>query len=152
MKTARKSPTDVAAYIAAFPPEVQGVLVRVRRIIRKALPRAVEAISYGIPAYEVDGRVVIYFAGWKAHYSLYPVGDRIVAEVGKELASDGSGRLGLSHTATSGKGTIRFPLSESVPSTLITAIVKARAKEAAAQATAPSGVKRRNARSRAVRA
>ena len=87
MTTTRKFPTDVAAYIAAFPPEVQAVLERVRRSVRKALPYAVEVISYGMPAYEMDGRAVIYFAGWKAHCSLYPVGDRLVAEVGNELAA-----------------------------------------------------------------
>jgi len=134
----RKGPTDVDSYIAAFPPETQDVLQRVRRIVRKVLPRAVETISYGIPAYAVDGRMVIYFAGWKAHYSLYPVSDRLLAEARTGLASPGSGRAGPSRTAMSGKGTIRLPLSEPVPTVLLAAIVKARAKEAAARATASS--------------
>jgi len=54
-------------YIAAQPKTVQGILKRVRNTIRKAVPGAVEAISYNIPAYKLNGDRVIYFAGWKQH-------------------------------------------------------------------------------------
>ena len=111
--------TSVAAYIAAQPATAQKALRRVRAIIRKALPAADEVISYQIPAYKVDGRAVIYFAGWKRHYSLYPVGARLVAAFKGQL-----GRYELS------KGTIRFPLAEPVPVKLIERIVKLRAREA----------------------
>jgi uncharacterized protein YdhG (YjbR/CyaY superfamily) len=109
----------VAAYIAAQPPVARKALRRVRAIIRKALPGAEERISYQIPAYKVDGRIVIYFAGWKRHYSLYPVGARLAAAFPDRLA-----RYEMS------KGTIRFPLSEPVPVKLIERIVKLRAREA----------------------
>jgi uncharacterized protein YdhG (YjbR/CyaY superfamily) len=113
---------SVDDYIAAQPEAVRPILEKVRSAIRKALPKADETISYSIPAYKVNGAVVIYFAGWKKHYSLYPAGARLVAEFREELA-----RRKIS------KGTIQFPLSERVPVTLIARIVKFRAKEAAAR-------------------
>ncbi len=111
---------SVDEYIASQPQTVQGTLGRVRSTIRKALPKAEEVISYQIPAYRLDRRVVIYFAGWKEHYSLYPAGDRLVAAFQDELAP-----------YKISKGTIRFPLSQRVPTGLIGRIAKYRAKEAA---------------------
>ena len=111
---------SVDEYIAAQPEQSQAVLQRVRGTIRKALPGAEEVISYQIPAYKLRGDRVIYFAGWKQHFSLYPAGERLVAAFKTEL----KGR-------EISKGTIRFPLSESVPDKLIERIAKYRAKEVA---------------------
>jgi len=113
--------TSVDDYIAAQPEEVRAVLRRVRGVIRKAVPAAEEVISYQIPAYKLPGGRVIWFAGWKKHFSLYPATGRLVAEFKKELAP-----------YTVSKGTIRFPLSEPVPAKLIERIAKFRAKEVAA--------------------
>jgi uncharacterized protein YdhG (YjbR/CyaY superfamily) len=122
MKPAKTPPPrDIDEYIAGFPPAVQAVLERVRRTIRKAIPRAVEAISYRIPTYKLDGRYVLYFAGWKEHYSLYPSTDRLVAALKDDLAP----------YEVNNKGTIRFPLSRPVPVKLIADIAKFRAKEVA---------------------
>jgi uncharacterized protein YdhG (YjbR/CyaY superfamily) len=109
---------SVDEYIAAQPEVVQDTLQGIRGIIRKALPEAEEVISYQIPAYKVPGGAAIYFAGWKKHYSVYPATERVVAAFGDELAP-----YELS------KGTIRFPLSEPVPETLIAAIARLRAAE-----------------------
>ena len=109
---------SVDEYIAAQPDAVQGLLRRVRSTIRKAVPGAEEVISYQIPGYKLHGGPVIYFAGWKQHYSLYPVNDRLVAEFKEDLAP-----------YKVNKGTIRFPLSEPVPVKLIERIAKFRAKE-----------------------
>jgi len=117
LKTDFKS---VDEYIASQPEAVQGVLKRVRGIIRKAVPGAEESISYQIPTYKLRGERVIYFAGWKQHYSLYPATGPLVAAFKDELAP-----YELS------KGTIRFPLSLPVPVKLIERIAKFRAKEAA---------------------
>jgi uncharacterized protein YdhG (YjbR/CyaY superfamily) len=111
---------SVDEYIASQPKAVQSVLERVRSTIRKAVPGAEEVISYQIPAYKLQGLAVIYFAGWKQHYSLYPATGRLVAAFKDELAS-----------YEVSKGTIRFPLSEPVPVRLIGRIAKFRAKEAA---------------------
>jgi uncharacterized protein YdhG (YjbR/CyaY superfamily) len=111
---------SVDEYIASRPETIRGLLERVRDVIRKALPGAEEVISYQIPAYKLQRRVVLYFAGWKNHYSIYPATESMVAAFRDELAP-----YELS------KGTIRFPLSQPVPARLIGRIAKFRAKEAA---------------------
>ncbi len=107
-------------YIESQPEAVQGVLRRVRTIIRKAMPEAEEVISYNIPAFKLHGRLVLYFAGWKQHYSLYPAGVEVVAALKDDLAP-----------YEVSKGTIRFPLSQPVPVKLIGRIARLRAKEVA---------------------
>ncbi len=62
----------IDAYIAAQPAAARSALEKMRRVIGKAIPDADEAISYGMPAYRLRGRVVVYFAGWKQHTALYP--------------------------------------------------------------------------------
>jgi uncharacterized protein YdhG (YjbR/CyaY superfamily) len=109
---------SVDDYIATQPAPARATLRRVRATIRKALPRATEGISYRIPIYKLDGVMVLFFAGFQRHYSIYPATARIVGALGKDLA----GRL-------RSKGTIRFPLAEAVPARLITRIAKARAAE-----------------------
>lgn len=114
---------SVDEYIASLPEGAQSVLKCVRSIIRKAIPEAAEVISYQIPTYKLHGDAVLYFAGWKRHYSLYPASERLVSAFKDELA--------LFEVS---KGTIRFPLSEPVPAKLIGRIAKFRAKEVAERA------------------
>jgi uncharacterized protein YdhG (YjbR/CyaY superfamily) len=111
---------SVDEYIASQSEAVQSVLKRVRTAIRKAVPGAEEVISYKIPAYKLHGRPVLYFAGWKQHYSLYPATGHVVAAFKDDLAP-----------YEINKGTIRFPLSQPVPARLIERIAKFRAKEVA---------------------
>jgi len=111
---------SVDEYMASQPAAVRRVLQRVRGAIREALPGAEEAISYQIPAYKLHGRAVLYFAGWKQHYSLYPATGRVAAAFIEELAS-----------CELSKGTIRFPLSQPIPVKLIARVAKFRAQEAA---------------------
>jgi len=113
--------------MASQPKAAREVLERVRRAIRNALPGAEEVISYQIPAYKLNGRVVIYFAGWKQHYSLYPVTKRLIAEFKDELAP----------YEVNNKGTARFPFSGPVPSKLIAALARSRAKDVAQAARTP---------------
>jgi len=109
---------SVNEYIDSKPKDVRIILKRVRGTIRKALPAAEEAISYQIPVFKLNGVPVLYFAGWKQHYSLYPVGDALVAAFKDDLAS-----------YERSKGTIRFPLSERVPVNLIERIAKFRSEQ-----------------------
>jgi uncharacterized protein YdhG (YjbR/CyaY superfamily) len=109
---------SVEEYIASQPEAVRGLLERVRSTIRKALPEAGEVISYQIPAYKLHSNAVIYFAGWKQHYSLYPASKRLLEEFRDDLAP-----------YEINKATIRFPLSEPVPVKLIGRIAKFRAQE-----------------------
>ena len=113
---------SVDEYIASQPEAVQAILGSVRSAIRKAVPGAEESISYKIPTYKLHGEPVLYFAGWKRHYSLYPATGSLVAAFHNELAP---------YEVV--KGTIRFPLSQPVPVRLIGRIVKFRAKEVAAR-------------------
>jgi uncharacterized protein YdhG (YjbR/CyaY superfamily) len=109
---------SVAEYIAAQPKPVRIALRRVRTTIRKALPGAEEKISYQIPAYFLNGRRVIYFAGWTQHYALYPC-TRTVRQAFKDDLTRYAVR----------NATIRFPLEGPVPVELIARIAKFRAKE-----------------------
>ena len=109
---------SVDEYILAQPESVQRILTRVRGAILRAVPSADEMISYGLPTYKLQKRPVIYFAGWKEHYSIYPCTDRLVAALKDELA-----RYEVE------KGTIRFPYTESVPTQLIHQIARFRLKE-----------------------
>jgi uncharacterized protein YdhG (YjbR/CyaY superfamily) len=110
---------SVDDYIDSQPEAVRAILKRVRSTIRRALPEAEEVLSYKIPTYKIGGRAVLYFAGWKQHFSLYPVTAPIVAAFKDELAP----------YEVNNKGTIRFPLSRPVPVQLIERIAKARAKQ-----------------------
>ena len=111
---------SVDDYISSKPDAAAATLELVRSAIRKALPKAEEVISYKMPAYRLRGEVILYFAGWKHHYSLYPAGPRLEAAFKDELAS-----------CTADKGTIRFPLSAPVPKKLIADIAKFRLMEVA---------------------
>ena len=128
---ARTAFQSVDEYIASQPTGTQAALRIVRRAIRRAVPQAQELISYQIPAYKLDGRIVIYFAGWREHYSLYPA-------VGIDLGSLGA-KLARHHVS---KGTLRFELSEPVPVKLIERIVKLRAKAVAKRSKAKTGASR----------
>ena len=107
------------------------MLERVRRAIRKAVPTAEEGLSYQMPVYRLNGVPVLYFAGWKAHYSLYPASDALVAAFERELAP-----------YERSKGTIRMPLSEPVPANLIERIARFRAEQLTARET-PQGGRRK---------
>jgi uncharacterized protein YdhG (YjbR/CyaY superfamily) len=103
----------VEDYIASFPPDVRAVLEEVRRTIRAAVPDAGEKISYQIPAITLDGKPLMYFSGWKAHISLYPI-----PPLDETLAA-------AIEPYRSGKGTLKFPLNEPIPYDLITSLTQA---------------------------
>lgn len=106
-------PTTVDSYIAAFPKEVQLLLQQMRATIKKAAPKAVESISYMMPAYKLNGPLV-YFGGYKGHIGFYPTSSGIEA-FKKELA-----------VYKGSKGTVQFPLDKPLPLKLIAQMVKYR--------------------------
>jgi uncharacterized protein YdhG (YjbR/CyaY superfamily) len=118
-------------YIALQPVAAQMALERVRRAIAKAVPDAEECISYSIPAFRYHGRVLLYFAGWKEHYSIYPASDAMIAAF--------EGKLDEYRVS---KGTLRFPLGKPVPAALIGRIAKYRAEEMAARKPVKSAAKK----------
>lgn len=111
---------SIDEYLATLPTATRATLQRVRTVIRKAIPKGAEVISYQIPAIKLDGRAVIYFAAWKQHYSVYPATEKVVTTFERELS-----------TYELRKGTIRFPLAGPIPTKLIAAIAKLRAQETA---------------------
>ena len=107
---------DVDEYVAAFAPEVQTILRKIRATIGRAAPNAVETISYRMPTFMQNG-VLVHFAAFKAHIGLYPPvrGDAKLVAAAAKYANE--------------KGNLRFPLDERIPYALITRIVKARVRE-----------------------
>jgi|SRR5271166_4681310 len=113
---ARTAAANIDEYIAAFPPDVQSVLQKFRRIVRKIAPQATEKISYSIPAFVLDG-MLIFFAAFRKHIGIYPPvrGDQ---KLNKELSR-----------YRGPKGNLQFPLDEPMPYKLIERVVRARLKE-----------------------
>ena len=111
MKSNQPTPKNIDEYIAGFSPEIQEKLETVRAAIRKAAPKAEEAISYMIPTFRLHGNLV-HFAAFKNHIGFYP-GAGGVEAFKEELA-----KYEIS------KGTIRFPLDQRLPLLLIRKIVQ----------------------------
>ncbi len=108
---------DVDRYIATFPADVQSVLQRIRLIVTEAAPDAQEKISYKIPAFVLNGKMLVYFAAFQHHIGLYPpVKDD--PKLRRELAA-----------YQGPKGNLKFPLDRPMPYALIRKLVKLRVKE-----------------------
>jgi uncharacterized protein YdhG (YjbR/CyaY superfamily) len=107
----------VQNYLSTFPKDVQELLEQVRHIIANAAPEADESISYGMTAYKLSGKPLVYFAGYKKHIGLYalPSGQEVFAE---ELDK-----------YKKGKGSVQFPINEPLPLDLIERMVKFRKEE-----------------------
>jgi len=111
----------IDAYIAAARPDVQPVLRKIRRLIRKAAPGAVETISYRIPAFRKHA-VFLYFAAFKNHIGIFPpiFGDKTLDRKLQRYRGP--------------KGNLQFPLDEPIPYDLIERIAALRAKQDEVQA------------------
>jgi len=116
---------SVGEYLQTLSKPTQNALKKVRAILKKALPGSKEAISYQIPVLKLNDTMVMFFAGWKEHVSLYPVGPTVTEALGKKLDK-----------YLASKGTLKFPLDESIPEKLIAQIAKLRAKDAAGRIAA----------------
>lgn len=111
-----KSYKNIDEYIKNYPKDVQVMLKQLRATIRKAAPKAEEAIKYGIPTFVLNGNLV-HFGGFKKHIGFFP-GASGVKEFKKVLSA---------YKTT--KGTIQFPLEKKLPLGLVTRIVTFRIKE-----------------------
>lgn len=108
---------SVDEYIKTFPVEVQSLLGNIRAVIRENGSNAVESISYGMPAYKLNGKPLVYFAAFKNHIGFYatPSGHETFS---KELSA-----------YKQGKGSVQFPLNEAIPYELIKRMVVFKVKE-----------------------
>ena len=122
----RRVASSVDEYIAAQPEAVRPKLEQVRTVIRKTVPDAVEGIAYRMPGYKLNGKPLLYFAGFKEHYSLFAASGTFFAQLKEELKA-----------YELRKGTIRFPLTKPVPVQLISRIAKLRAASIVSPATKP---------------
>lgn len=112
-----QSPLTVDSYIASFPEATQHLLQALHEYLHNLLPDAIEAISYKIPTFKLNGRNVVHFAGYKGHLSIYPIpkGDAAFeTEIERYRA---------------GAGTIRLPLDKPLPLELISKLVQYRVAE-----------------------
>ncbi|HEX9197843.1 MAG TPA: DUF1801 domain-containing protein [Candidatus Bathyarchaeia archaeon] len=116
MATSRKTPKNIDDYIDSFPREVRQLLEKIRLTVRKAAPKAEETISYGMPAFRLDG-ILVWFAGYKHHIGFYP-GASGIAAFKKELSA-----------YKGAKGSVQFPIDKPLPLALVSRIVKFRLEE-----------------------
>lgn len=117
MITHKKQFQTIDEYIEPFPEEVQRILEKIRETIRKAAPEAVEAMSYQIPTFKLNGKNLVHFAAWKNHIGFYatPSGNKAFK---KELS-----------VYTGSKGAVQFPLEKPIPYDLVKKIVLFRIQE-----------------------
>ena len=105
----------IDAYLAALPADQRELLQRVRGQIARLLPDASETISYGMPAFALDGRAIVWYAGWKKHCAIYPLTDSFLKAHAQELT--GYGRT---------KGSLHFTPQQPLPDGLVEQLVKDR--------------------------
>lgn len=113
----KKDMTTVEEYIAAFPTTVAERLTQLRNMVLQEAPDAQEGISYGMPAYKLNGKPLVYFAAFANHIGVYatPSGH---AHFAQELSG-----------YKQGKGSVQFPLSQPLPMPLITDMVRFKVTE-----------------------
>ena len=113
-------PQTIDEYLAPLSAEKRAALEKLRRAIKSAAPKAEECISYRIPAFRLDGRMLVAFGAAANHCAFYPGASPVKAHKDQLKAYDTS------------KGTIRFRADNPLPATLVRKLVKTRIAEHAA--------------------
>jgi uncharacterized protein YdhG (YjbR/CyaY superfamily) len=110
-------PKNIDQYLEGLPSGTKKMLQQIRSTVKKTTPGVEEVISYSIPAFKFNKRVLLYFAGWRDHVSIYPV-PKANATLQKQISRYQTGR-----------GTLQFPLDKPLPVKFISKIVALRMKE-----------------------
>lgn len=108
---------EIDSYILQFPAETQVILTKIRKLIKENAPGAEEMIAYGMPAYKLSKKPLVYFAAYKTHIGFY---------------ATPSGHFAFKDELSvykQGKGSVQFPLHKPIPYDLIENIVKFRVEE-----------------------
>lgn len=108
---------SIDEYIESFSGQTKDRLMEMRQIVRELLPDAQERISYNMPSYLVDAKIIVYFAGFKDHIGMYP------GKTQNDAYND------LAAQYASGKSTARFPNNEPLPKNIIAAYIQVRLAE-----------------------
>jgi uncharacterized protein YdhG (YjbR/CyaY superfamily) len=121
---ARKAgpPATIDDYLARVSAQQRAALARLRATIRKAVPRAEECISYGVPAFRIGSSVLVGFGASAKHCSFFPMSGRTIGEHAHLLAS-----------YETSKGAIRFTPEEPLPDRLLRRLIEARLAEIASK-------------------
>ncbi len=114
-------PQTIDEYLATLSKEKRTALEKLRKDIKSAAPRAEECISYQLPGFRLDGRMLASFGAWIDHCAFYPGAFPIEAN-----------KKDLKAYKTS-KGTIQFPAEKPLPATLVRKLIKSRIAERAAK-------------------
>ena len=109
-------------YLAAVSDDKRAALEELRRTIREAAPGAVECISYGLPAFRLDGKNLVAYGAAAKHCALYPMSAAMVECFGEELKD-----------YSTSKGTIRFQVEDPLPASLVRKLILARIAENAGE-------------------
>ena len=104
--------TTVDEYLATLPVDKRAALQWLRRQIKAAVPGAEECISYGIPGFRLDGKLLVHFGAAARHCAFYP--GAVIESFKDELAG-----------YDTSKGTIRFQPDKPPPAALIKKLVRA---------------------------
>ena len=116
-----RKPESIDEYLATLSDDKKAALTKLRKAIRAAAPKAEECISYGVPGFRLDGRLLVSFGAAARHCAFYP-GAWPIEVHGDELQG-----------YDTSKGTVRFPVDKPLPATLVRKLVRARLEERASR-------------------
>jgi uncharacterized protein YdhG (YjbR/CyaY superfamily) len=114
-----KKADPVEEYLEALDEPKQSTLRQVRQAILDVIPEAEEGMSYGLPAFRIQGKVIAGLAAFKNHLSYLPHSGSVITEVGEPAAS----------YATT-KGSLHFPVDKPLPKRLVRQLVSVRLHQA----------------------